>query len=154
MTVIQQSELVRNQQSFLCKVETGLATIDAMKTSIRSVKTDDMFKVWKESLPRLQSLSCKRRNCRKCGRKGHFQRACRSKRTLCIKEAFDQPDNTLYLEMASDQQEPWSGGLSLNAQSLTFCINTGEEVTVIPENIYIRIGSPKLESVDKALKRS
>ena len=42
--------------------------------------------------------------------------------------------------------------LRLNGRSFTFCIDTGAEVIDIPENIYTRIGSPKLEPVVKALK--
>ena len=42
----------------------------------------------------------------------------------------------------------------LNGQSLTFCIHVdiGAEVTITLENLYTKIGSSKLQSVDKELK--
>ena len=88
--------------------------------------------------------------CRKCGKREHFQPVCRSKRVSAIKE-YDQLDHSFYLGMVSEQ-EPWSVALRLNGQSFIFCIETGAEVTVIPENIYTKIGSPKLEPIVKALK--
>ena len=76
---------------------------------------------------------------------------CRSKRVSAIRE-HNQPEDGFYLGMVSEQQEPWSVALHLNSRSFLFCIDTGAEVTVIPENIYTKIGSPKLESAVKALK--
>ena len=42
--------------------------------------------------------------------------------------------------------------LCLNGRSTIFCIDTGEEVTVISEKAYAKIGSPKLKKVETTLK--
>ena len=42
--------------------------------------------------------------------------------------------------------------LQLNGNSVEFCIDTGAEVTVIPEHMYREIGSPDLLPLDRDLK--
>ena len=49
-------------------------------------------------------------------------------------------------------KEPWTITLGLNGQEIVFCIDTGAEVMVIPERVYVRIGSPVLRCLDKTLK--
>ena len=52
----------------------------------------------------------------------------------------------------TDNSEQWTIPLRLNGQQTNFCIDTGAEVTVIPEEVYFDIGSPALKPLDKTLK--
>ena len=90
--------------------------------------------------------------CRTCGKKGHFQRACRSKKISSIDESPVQQDDSFYLGVVSDNKEPWSVTLRLNGRPTDFCIDTGAEVTVISEKSYTKIGSPNLKSLNKTLR--
>ena len=89
--------------------------------------------------------------CRKCGKKGHFQRACRPKNILSIKESPEQPDKSFYLGVVSDDKEPRSVSLHLNGQPTT-SIDTGTEVMVISKKVYVKSGSHDLKLLDKKLK--
>ena len=84
-------------------------------------------------------MSCKDTICRKYGKKGHFQQACRSNKISSIKEAPEQSDKSFFLGVVSDSMEPWSVTLGLNGQSMNFCIDTWAEVTVISAKIIPRL---------------
>ena len=86
-------------------------------------------------------------------RKGHLQRACRSKKKiLSINETTEQPHRSSFLGVISDSKEPCSVTLRLNGRSTFLCIDTDAEVTVISEKAYAKIISPELKTMDKTLK--
>ena len=81
---------------------------------------------------------------KKCGKKGHFQQTCRSKKKiLSINKSSEQPDKSFSLGVVSDSKEPSSVTLGLNDQSTNYCIDTRAEVTVILEKDCTKIGSPE-----------
>ena len=49
-------------------------------------------------------------------------------------------------------ENPWVVNLRLNGQSVKFCIDTGAEVTVIPEQVYQQLRSPPLLSSQRTLR--
>ena len=46
----------------------------------------------------------------------------------------------MFLGVVTGSKEPWTVPLRLNCQQIEFCIDTGEEVSVIPESVYTGIG--------------
>ena len=54
--------------------------------------------------------------------------------------------------VSSNNGSSWMITLQLNGNSVEFCIDTGAEVTVIPEHIYREISSPDLLPLDRDLK--
>lgn len=94
--------------------------------------------------------------CRKCKRRGHYQRVCRSAKVASVQQHSqedDSDDDSVFLGgVSSNVGSPWRMTLQLNSHPVEFCIDTGAEVTVIPEHTYELIGSPDLLSVDKDLK--
>ena len=49
-------------------------------------------------------------------------------------------------------ENPWVVNLRLNGQSVKFCIDTGAEVTVIPEQVYWRLHCPPLLNSQRTLR--
>ena len=109
VTCIWQSETVHQQQGFLHREDTRQFPIDAVKTSKRPGKTmSDTCRVSGPSKKMMCSRCGKSANhdigvhvCpakgiifRKCGKKRHFQRACRSKKISLVNETPEQIDKT------------------------------------------------------------
>lgn len=69
--------------------------------------------------------------CRKCRKKGHFAALCRSGRVGTVME---DEDSTLFLGavFAGPQPKHWKKTLEINGKELTFKLDTGADVTVIP----------------------
>ena len=65
--------------------------------------------------------------CRKCSKRGHYQRACHTPTTV------NAVDDTLFFGVVQDENDPspWVIKLKLNGADHTFKIDTGADVTVI-----------------------
>ena len=75
--------------------------------------------------------------CRRCSKRGHFQKLCRSKHTSepTINQ-IEEEDAFLGVVHSKQSLDPWMVNLYLNKQSLEFKIDTGADVTVIPASVY------------------
>ena len=71
--------------------------------------------------------------CRRCSKKGHFQRLCRSKNTSepAINQIEEDKDAFLGVVSSNKSTDPWMINLYLNKQLLDFEIDTGADVTVM-----------------------
>ena len=74
-------------------------------------------------------------NCFSCKRRGHFRRMCTMRTVHEIQE--DPSDNMLLSISAGD--DPWTVDLKLNGRWVTFKIDTGADVTVLPDHIFADI---------------
>ena len=104
VTCIQQSETIHQKQVFLHEEDTRQFPIDAVKTSRRPRSTSDTGRGSGLSKQTMCSRCGKSTNhdigvcpakdaiCRVCEKKGHFQRACRSKKSSSVKETPKQSD--------------------------------------------------------------
>ena len=77
---------------------------------------------------------------------------CKSARVSIVQEPIKQQEQSVFLGVVTDNSEQWTIPLRLNDQQTNLCIDTGAEVTVIPEKVYLCIGSPALKPLDKMLK--
>ena len=73
-------------------------------------------------------------------------------RVSIVQEPLKQQEESVFQGVVADNSEQWTIPLRLNDQQMNFCIDTGTEVTVIPEKVYFCIGRPALKPLDKNLK--
>ena len=72
--------------------------------------------------------------CHKCGKTGHFQTACRS----IINTVQTEEEAFLGTVSEGGTNRPWMIELKLNKHPILFKIDTGADVTVIPQNVYCK----------------
>ncbi|XP_053388814.1 uncharacterized protein K02A2.6-like [Mercenaria mercenaria] len=87
----------------------------------------------------------KGKNCRKCGKMDHFSVCCRTK---TLNELAEESDYLGTIETGDGQ---WRAKLKVRHLLVCFKIDTGADVTVIPETVYLSLGSPKLKKTNKNL---
>ena len=89
--------------------------------------------------------------CHKCSKKGHYGAVCRSSsKTVGMVE---EEDYAFLGEIETATSEnPWCVNLTLNKSHVYFKIDTGADVTVIPERIFKTLRPPpRLEKSNKTL---
>ena len=73
--------------------------------------------------------------CRRCSKKGHYQKFCRSKTTSeSTINQIEEDDAFLGVVSSNKSLDPWL--INLCKQTLKFKIDTGADVTVIPASVY------------------
>ena len=76
---------------------------------------------------------------------------CRSVRT--VREVCQDGNNEAFLgAVGSDQNNPWLVKVQLMNTDVEFHIDTGAEVSVIPQQLYRKLGRPPLSCPDQTLK--
>ena len=95
--------------------------------------------------------------CGKCGKKGHYQRVCKSAKVGGIYRLPDtkgsESSDTIFLGCIGEKgQNPWMVNLKLNGHSVRFQIDTGAEVTVVPEHLLKKIPRISLQPSDRTLR--
>ena len=92
--------------------------------------------------------------CRRCSKKGHFRKLCRSKNTSepTINQIKEEEDAFLGVVSSNKSIDSWMVNLYLNKQSLDFKIDTGADVTVIPTSVYRKSKHGPLKSSSRLLK--
>ena len=86
-----------------------------------------------------QKCPAKEAVCRKCQKKGHYQRACRSNTSVRLLhyddndvEPSSDEDDEMFL--GSIGESAWKIDVEVDGHTERFCIDTGAEVTVIYPN--------------------
>ena len=85
--------------------------------------------------------------CNNCGRNLYWKKACRSKTvgqvTTELEDTTQQFNESFFLgevieAMDSDERysQPWKAEVLLNKSKVSFKLNSGDDVTVIPLNLY------------------
>ncbi|UYV66966.1 hypothetical protein LAZ67_4003476 [Cordylochernes scorpioides] len=87
--------------------------------------------------------------CNKCRKKGHFAKVCHTK---TIQEVSSSQNNA-FIGIVGKQEnveDKWCEVIKVNDQPIKFKIDTGAEVSVMPEEIYLQhFGYLKTEKADK-----
>ena len=88
--------------------------------------------------------------CRKCKKKGHYQTVCRSiAQVATVQETRAEAFLGALTDNSRDRRNVT---LLLNSHPVQFCIDTGADVTAIPERVWEEIGKPRLLPSDRNLK--
>ena len=89
--------------------------------------------------------------CHKCSKKGHFKSVCRSKST--IGDVTELKNEIAFLDTvtAKGKGQPWTVNLYLNNCLREFKIDTGADVTVVPEKEYEKSQDGPLIPPDRTL---
>ena len=90
-----------------------------------------------------QNCPAKDARCRKCNRIGHYESVCRANVATVSADAdamdsLESAVDHVYLGEVSTNEhtKPWMVDMSLGSTPVRFKIDTGADVTVIPDNIY------------------
>ncbi|KAK7102680.1 hypothetical protein V1264_020867 [Littorina saxatilis] len=82
--------------------------------------------------------------CRRCKRKGHFARMCRSVREV---ETEHEEDEFFVDSVIADNSKPWTTVLKIKDIEVQFKIDTGADLTIINEKTFDRFkNKPKLSA--------
>lgn len=95
--------------------------------------------------------------CHKCSKRGHFKAMCRSSKKVGvvhqeISEGECDYDEAFLGTIGTGNSNPWIVSLQVMNETVDFHIDTGAEVSVIPDQVYKKLGSPSLTPSDQALK--
>ena len=155
IATVRQSESIRKQQPLL---RSGDKPEIAAECSINAVKKqqslpsqrgrDSRYKKYCTRCgksPNHDYKVCPARDviCHKCSQQGHFKRYCKSAKVQEVYEdrgAEDSSDDTVetFIGVVGSQQESpmWTVDIMMNNCTAEFSIDTGADVTVIPEQLY------------------
>ena len=175
INMVRQNEAVRQQQAIIRgSSEQG---IDAVRSSRNSGFSRRRQRGGKRSQIQTQSSRCGRCGatpghnrascpaaeslCHGCKQKGHWLRMCRNEQTdvSCINalvhndnDSDSYEDDNYYLGCIDEgSSRPWYVELQVRFKCIRFKIDTGADVTCIPENVYVDLGKPALSKSTKKL---
>ena len=97
--------------------------------------------------------------CHKCNKRGHWSRACRNRDTRQVHEVKDEDDSDSFfmgevtvIDTVQSGSQPWIASLSMGQEQIKFKLDSGADVTVIPENTYKSLqAKEQLEPTNKVL---
>ena len=142
-----QSETVHQQQAFLRgREETAVATINRGRRRTPAAR-GKCPRCGKTPSHARQQCPARDAKCKGCGKLGHYERVCRSSadKVRVVQEEF-------LGAISSGSKNQWDAVIRVNGTSVKFKIDTGAEVTVIPETTHKAIGSPPLKKPDRVLR--
>ena len=93
--------------------------------------------------------------CRNCNKRGHFRVVCRTAARVRGLETGTDPSESAFLGTLTGDggsRNPWTVTLTLEGKPVNMCIDTGAEVTVIPQRVWKSVGQPKLSLSDRTLR--
>ncbi|XP_073237564.1 uncharacterized protein [Porites lutea] len=103
-----------------------------------------------------QHCPAKDATCNACNKKGHYSKVCKSsKRVHRVGEDSDEDDISVMtvneVVNAIETSEKWRTNLLIGNSEINFKIDTGADVTVIPEEVFRQCDLGKLHSTSKRL---
>ena len=104
--------------------------------------------------PAHDRLRCPARDatCRKCGKRGHYQRVCKSVQVGVVEEETDSEEDAFLGTVGEGHGNPWLVKARLNGVFMEFQIDTGAAVTVISERDYERLTRTTLLPAKRPLR--
>ena len=97
-----------------------------------------------------QHCPAKEAVCRKCKKRGHYQKVCRS--VAQVASVQESGTEAFLGAVTNNSDDQWNITLQLNSKPVKFCIDTGADVTAIPEQVWKDLGKPSLVPPDRDLK--
>ena len=91
------------------------------------------------------------KQCLKCSKRNHFASVCRSK--FVHLEQQDEEVDILSSTFESSIKRGLYKNVAVNGESLLMQIDTGADVSLIPQNFWKKLGSPSLRKCNKALRQ-
>lgn len=85
--------------------------------------------------------------CKNCGKRNHFARVCRSRAQHFVDvepEANDCSNDIFHVQSLPANTSPSRVTIDISSKSIIMEIDTGAALTVLPESIWIELGSPAL----------
>ena len=97
--------------------------------------------------------------CHKCGKLGHYKAVCRSKSVQPGVRAVEEEGNNTFLgpiyasdvSVVQSSSTKWTKSVEMNQREVTFKIDTGADVTVIPESYYSETHDGPLQRTQRKL---
>ena len=90
--------------------------------------------------------------CSNCGKRGHFRAVCRSAAKVRGVNTSSEPEKDPTVGADSSRDDTWTVTLTLQGKPVTLQLDTGAEVTVIPEKMWREVGQPKLTASHRTLR--
>lgn len=82
--------------------------------------------------------------CHGCHKRGHYKRCCKTK--AAIREITEDSEEEVFLgTVSAETTSPWIVKVQLNGDAIEFKVDTGADVTAIPERMYSRERDGKLQ---------
>ena len=167
ITMARQSESVRKQQPVIrgdrseiamespvnvvnkqASFRSGVKSLKGKRNQIEISQHKFCTRCGKSPIHDYKDCPAKDAICHKCSRRGHFKRCCRSTanvreiRQESSEDSSDDTTETFIGAVEGRQENPdWTVTIMLNDYSVDFSIDTGADVTVVPEHIYQQAAS-------------
>ena len=92
--------------------------------------------------------------CRKCRKRGHYQKMCRSNTQADVAGVQESTEAEVPFlgAIGSERRNPWEVTISLNKKPVKFQIDSGAEVTVVPDSMLRKLTGVNLKPTQRTLK--
>jgi len=147
ITKVQQYETVKKQQATVRGETTSVDGLSKRPYKERkpfvpnscAPQNDTCTRCGKSPSHPRQFCPAKDATCHKCKKKGHYQALCKSRKKvdMVVSDTHEEeePVDNFLGTVHSSEGKAWTVSLYLNNTKLEFKIDTGAEVTVIPESV-------------------
>ena len=143
-------DICRANEATITQMESFVSTTTDEMTDIHRIRSDrQVCERCGTGHNKQQLCPAMGAQCRKCGRKNHFAKMCRTKtRPLYgIQTDEDYVSTDMFIGTIQRNQKPreWQITLPLNNQRLKFKIDTGAQCNVIPKQRYLQVSKAPLQ---------
>ena len=151
-----QNEMVRKQQSVVRPAGSFSRNSVHTRTSHHSQLNPQRPRCGKSPAHSCQECPAREAICHKCSKKGHYSAVCRTAGSIQFVQSSPVTEVAEEFLGAIETESPspnssWTVPLILNEISLNFKIDTGADMTVIPESVYKQLKSTVLQPCDRSL---
>lgn len=98
------------------------------------------------------------KQCRSCSKLNHFSSMCKTRNVAAINANDDvsQDQSEFYVNVIEEEQNavsyPWTEKIKINGKDVTFKIDTGAEIDVLPMNVVERLGHTEIKETGITLR--
>ena len=92
-----------------------------------------------------QICPAKDARCHKCSKQSHFAKCCRAKSRVNVVSEVElaetsSSDSEVFLgEVSANEHKPWTADIIVNQDCVTFKLDSGADVTVLPASTYNKL---------------